>query len=70
MVNHAAMHFLVPSLPFGGIGQSGMGAYHGRTGFLELSHQKAVLVRSFRPDPTVVYPPYSATAMKFIRRIR
>lgn len=70
VVNHAAMHFLVPSLPFGGIGQSGMGAYHGRTGFLELSHQKAVLVRSFRPDPTVVYPPYSATAMKFIRRIR
>lgn len=56
MVNHAAMHFLVPSLPFGGIGQSGMGAYHGRTGFLELSHQKAVLVRSFAGTPPSCIP--------------
>jgi coniferyl-aldehyde dehydrogenase len=35
-------HVMVESLPFGGIGGSGMGHYHGRPGFLEFSHQKAI----------------------------
>lgn len=42
-VNETAFHILNPHLPFGGVGASGMGAYHGRFGFEALSHKKAVL---------------------------
>ncbi len=56
--NHVWLHLAVPDLPFGGIGESGMGAYHGRTGFETFSHRKAVLTKPFRPDPSVLYPPY------------
>ncbi|MBV6725570.1 aldehyde dehydrogenase family protein [Nocardioides daeguensis] len=69
VVNHVAMHCLVPSLPFGGVGPSGMGAYHGHAGFAEFSHRKSVLVKSFRPDPSIIYPPYSDRAVKIIRRL-
>ena len=46
VINHIAMHCLVPQLPFGGIGASGMGAYHGQWGFEALSHRRAVLSKS------------------------
>lgn len=69
VVNHAAMHCLVPGLPFGGIGPSGMGAYHGKAGFDEFSHRKSVLVKTFRPDPGIVYPPYTRRAVSIIRRL-
>ncbi|HEX7825017.1 MAG TPA: aldehyde dehydrogenase family protein, partial [Mycobacterium sp.] len=59
VVNHVAMHCLVPQLPFGGVGASGMGAYHGRWGFEALSHRRAVLSKSTWPDPELVYPPYT-----------
>lgn len=57
--NHVWLHLGVHELPFGGIGESGMGAYHGRTGFETFSHRKAVLTKPFRPDPSLLYPPYS-----------
>ncbi len=44
-VNHNAVQLAVPGLPFGGVGASGMGAYHGRAGFDTFSHAKAVLRR-------------------------
>ncbi|MFF4057851.1 aldehyde dehydrogenase family protein [Streptomyces sp. NPDC001668] len=69
VVNHAAMHCLVPSLPFGGVGASGIGAYHGEWGFQRLSHRKAVLAKTFRPDPRVMYPPYTEKALSMMRRI-
>ncbi len=57
-VNAAAIHATVPSLPFGGIGYSGMGRHHGFEGFLTFSHEKAV----FRSGPgyirSIAYPPY------------
>ncbi len=60
-VNSAAIHATVPSLPFGGIGRSGMGRHHGFEGFLTFSHQKSV----FRPGPgyvpSILYPPYGRT---------
>jgi len=67
--NHIAMHVLVPQLPFGGVGESGMGAYHGEWGFQALSHRKAVLSKATRPDPHFVYPPYTDKALKLMRRI-
>lgn len=69
VVNHVAMHVLVAQLPFGGVGASGMGAYHGRWGFEALSHRRAVLAKRTTPDPTLVYPPYSRLAVALMRKI-
>ncbi|WP_245818894.1 aldehyde dehydrogenase family protein [Haloechinothrix alba] len=68
VVNHVAMHCLEPNLPFGGVGESGMGAYHGRWGFEALSHRKAVLAKPARPDPSLAYPPYTPLKLKLMRR--
>ncbi|CAG0889567.1 unnamed protein product [Cyprideis torosa] len=55
---------LVAELPFGGVGESGMGAYHGRFSFETFSHRKAVLKRTFNPLLETIasfrYPPYSS----------
>ncbi|MEU9808695.1 aldehyde dehydrogenase family protein [Mycobacterium sp. NPDC050853] len=69
VINHVAMHCLVPQLPFGGVGASGMGAYHGRWGFEALSHRKSVLRKTFRPDLQLIYPPYSERTLKILRKI-
>ena len=69
VINHIAMHCLVPQLPFGGVGASGMGAYHGKWGFEALSHRRAVLAKPAKPDPGLLYPPYNARAMKVMRRL-
>jgi aldehyde dehydrogenase (NAD+) len=69
VVNHVALHCLIPQLPFGGVGASGMGAYHGRWGFEELSHRKAVLVKTQRPDLRLIYPPYNERALKIMRKL-
>jgi aldehyde dehydrogenase (NAD+) len=68
VVNHLAMHCLVPQLPFGGVGTSGMGAYHGEWGFQALSHRRAVLAKPAKPDPALMYPPYTDTKMALLRR--
>ncbi len=69
VINHVAMHCLVPQLPFGGVGASGMGAYHGRWGFEALSHRRAVLSKTAKPDPRLVYPPYTKGALKIMRKL-
>jgi aldehyde dehydrogenase (NAD+) len=67
--NHTLMHVLAPQLPFGGVGHSGIGAYHGRWGFECFSHRKATLSMKSRPDLKVIYPPYSERAKKLLRRL-
>jgi aldehyde dehydrogenase (NAD+) len=69
VVNHLAMHLLSPQLPFGGVGGSGMGAYHGEWGFQALSHRRSVLAKPARPDPALIYPPYTAIKQKLLRRL-
>ena len=68
-LNHAVLHLAVPDLPFGGVGASGMGAYHGKAGFDTFSHRKAVLTKRTRPDPALLYPPYTPTKRKIIRTL-
>ncbi len=68
-VNHTLMHLVNHSLPFGGVGASGMGAYHGRATFLTFSHQKSVLLKRTWLDPWFFYPPYSEAKKKWVRRI-
>jgi aldehyde dehydrogenase (NAD+) len=67
--NHAAVHVLAPDLPFGGVGNSGMGAYHGKWGFEVFSHRKANLARAHRIDPKLVYPPYTERTQKLMRKL-
>ena len=58
-VNTAIWHVANPHLPFGGVGASGMGAYHGRGTFETFSHRKAVVDKTTRIDPKIAYPPYT-----------
>ncbi len=67
-VNATLMHLAVPDLPFGGVGASGMGAYHGQAGFDTFSHKKSVLTRPTSVDPPVTYPPYSRLKRWLLRR--
>ncbi len=68
-VNHTVMQLLPPELPFGGVGPSGMGAYHGRTGFDAFTHHKSVLRKPVRPDPKFAYPPYTRLKQKLLRKV-
>jgi aldehyde dehydrogenase (NAD+) len=67
-VNHTILHITPPDLPFGGVGPSGMGRYHGRSGFDTFSNLKSVLRKGTRPDPNLMYPPYTETKARIIRR--
>ncbi len=57
-INDTVMHLTVPSLPFGGVGTSGMGRYHGKAGFDNFSYQRGILNKSFLIDLKWRYPPY------------
>ncbi|MCV7194421.1 aldehyde dehydrogenase family protein [Mycolicibacterium brumae] len=70
VVNHLIFHFATAKLPFGGVGPSGMGGYHGRFGFEEFSHRKSVMTKTTRPDLTKpIYPPYTDFAWKLARKL-
>ena len=56
-INDTISHITTPYLPFGGTGDSGMGAYHGRYGYETFTHAKSILSKPFRPDLPVRYPP-------------
>jgi aldehyde dehydrogenase (NAD+) len=68
-VNHVWMHMAVPGLPFGGVGASGMGAYHGKHTFDTFTHRKAVLHKPTSMDPPLMYPPYTDSKSKWLRRL-
>ena len=57
-VNDTLMHIAHENLPFGGVGDSGWGAYHGETGFLRFTQQKPVLFQSRWAAGYLFYPPY------------
>jgi aldehyde dehydrogenase (NAD+) len=67
-VNATLYHVTVPGLPFGGVGESGLGAYHGKASFDVFSHAKPVLKKSTRPDPDLAYPPYTDKKERLMRR--
>ena len=67
-INDTISHITTPYLPFGGTGDSGMGAYHGRWGFETFTHAKSVLTKPFRPDLPVRYPPLDGK-MNLIRKL-
>lgn len=63
-------HLAANQLPFGGVGESGMGAYHGRYSFETFSHLKPVVSKPLQPDTMrMVYPPVSGEKLSWLRRI-
>lgn len=63
-----AAHLAVAGLPFGGVGESGAGAYHGERSVRTFSHEKAVLSKPLAPDTMqLVYPPYTEGKDRFAR---
>ena len=66
-INHCMVHLLPDDLPFGGVGPSGMGSYHGKASFDTFSHHRSVVRKSTRPDPSLLYAPYTAFKEKVIR---
>ena len=68
-VNCTVVHLAIPGLPFGGVGASGMGAYHGRHGFETFSHRRAVLSKPTVPDLPVQYPPYTKTKEWLLKKM-
>jgi aldehyde dehydrogenase (NAD+) len=70
VINHLLFQFSTNKLPFGGVGPSGMGAYHGKFGFEQFSHKKSVMTKPTRPDlGAFIYPPYTEKAFKLARRL-
>jgi aldehyde dehydrogenase (NAD+) len=68
-INDAIMHITNPHLPFGGVGNSGMGAYHGKAGFDCFSHQKAIFEKPNLLEAPLKYPPYTKAKMTWIKRL-
>ncbi len=68
-VNDTISHLINPHLPFGGVGASGMGKYHGKFGFDEFSHLRGVLLRSTNVRVTLAYPPYTERKLRLMRRV-
>jgi aldehyde dehydrogenase (NAD+) len=69
VINQLMYHLLVPGLPFGGVGTSGTGAYHGWWGFETFSHRKAVLRKPSWPDPALAYPPFTKLKERIMRKV-
>lgn len=67
-INNAVAHLVDPDLPFGGVGESGMGAYHGHGSFELFSHRKSVMKTANFLDPSIKYPPY-AGKLGLMRRL-
>lgn len=68
-VNDAIMHISNSHLPFGGVGESGIGSYHGEYGFKTFSHFKSILEKSAWFEPDLKYFPHSETKFKWMKRI-
>ncbi len=66
-VNDTIMHITPNNLPFGGVGNSGMGSYHGKKSFETFSHQRSVLNRKTYFDLSQRYPPYTTKTLKLLK---
>ncbi|MBI4062926.1 MAG: aldehyde dehydrogenase family protein [Elusimicrobia bacterium] len=65
-INNTVIHVANPNLPFGGVGQSGMGNYHGFFGFKTFSHERGVLRQGWLDTLQFFYPPYTGKVKKLI----
>ncbi|MBQ3077475.1 MAG: aldehyde dehydrogenase family protein [Clostridia bacterium] len=68
-LNDTIVHLACPELPFGGVGESGMGRYHGDAGFWAFSYPKSLLVRGAGPDLPVRYRPYGKWKAAVVKKV-
>ena len=64
-VNDVIMHLSEEKLPFGGVGKSGMNSYHGKKSYEIFSHYKSILVKNYKKELSVKYPPYNHAKLRF-----
>ncbi|MGH1517412.1 aldehyde dehydrogenase [Chryseobacterium sp. JK1] len=68
-INDTIMHLGNDNLPFGGVGHSGMGNYHGKYGFEAFSHLKPIHEKATWGEPNIKYPPYSEKKLNWIKKL-
>ena len=68
-VNDTLVHVSVGDMPFGGVGDSGMGCYHGKASYDAFTHERSVLVRGNHPDLRVRYHPYGDRKLAMVRTL-
>lgn len=68
-INDTIMHLANPRLPFGGVGNSGMGSYHGKKSFETFTHYRSVFRQSSKIDIPIRYMPYSDMKLKLIKKL-
>ncbi|MCZ4339371.1 coniferyl aldehyde dehydrogenase [Shewanella colwelliana] len=68
-INETVFHVAADDAPFGGIGPSGMGHYHGKEGFLTMSHAKTVLSRGKLNTGKLVHPPYGSAVQQLLMKL-
>ncbi|WP_223702667.1 aldehyde dehydrogenase [Sutcliffiella deserti] len=68
-INDTVTHLTNPYLPFGGVGTSGVGAYHGQDSFETFSHKKSVMKKSTKVNLSFIYPPYSEKSINFLKKV-
>lgn len=68
-VNETVLHFTLPQLPFGGVGISGMGQYHGKYSFEAFSHYKSILNHKKFPNISLHHPPITPGKVRLLRKI-
>jgi len=68
-INETLLHVAVDDLPFGGVGPSGMGRYHGHEGFLTFSHAKSVLAKQRVNSSLAIYPPYGRKLGRLVQKL-
>jgi aldehyde dehydrogenase (NAD+) len=69
MINEVVMHFINMNAPFGGMGASGMGSYHGRAGFNDFSHHKTIMVKPTWFELFLKYPPHRKFYLRIYRSL-
>ena len=69
MINEVVMHFINMNAPFGGVGASGMGNYHGRAGFIDFSHHKTIMIKPMWFELFLKYPPHREIYLRIYRSV-
>ncbi len=69
MINEVVMHFINMNAPFGGVGASGMGSYHGKAGFNDFSHHKTLMIKPMWFELFMKYPPHHKFYLRIYRSV-
>ncbi len=69
MINEVVMHFINMNAPFGGVGASGMGSYHGKAGFNDFSHHKTMMIKPMWFELFIKYPPHRKFYLRIYRSV-